>query len=150
MKVVHFRLLDTGVDEQYFSDGIFRVYNVERQKSKNVWEQVIHDHPVRGWGLEQATQNCRYMAHNSRGTIHAYQIDGVDPVPLIAVPYGYTIEKLSHWGRKSYSPDWYRPHKENDYRGEWDRVFQYYGPALTYLRERVGPQEYEYDVYRGL
>lgn len=149
MKVVHFRLFDTGRDEPYFSDGVFRVYNVERQKSKNKWEQVVHDWPVRGFGLEQAVKNCRFMAHNSRGTIHAYQIDGVDPAPLIAVPDGYAIEKLVHMGSKPYSPDWYRPYAEHESR-DWDRVFQHYGPALVYLRERVGVQEYEYDVYNGL
>lgn len=150
MRVVHFRLFDTGRDEQYFSSGVFRVYNVERQRSKNNWEQVIHDHPVRGWGLEQAISNCRFMAHNSRGTIHAYQIDEVDPAPLIAVPEGYAIEKLARMGSKPYTPDWYRPYAEHAYREDWDRVFQYYGPALAYLRERVGSQEYEYDVYTGL
>jgi len=162
MIVKHYRLRDTGntSDQSWQRLGIVSVYAMEVQESKNRWKH-LQDGSSRkyAYGLEQGKENFRYHAHQHN--IHAYQIDGIDDTPVIAVPNGYEIVNLyDSAGAGNTSPQYYKPIKlgsKDDFRFYGDftnedgsvKVFAHYKHALEFVRERAGEQDYPYDDYRA-
>jgi hypothetical protein len=163
IKVTHYRLVDTGRTNDlatYWQEKGVRVVPVialEVQKSKDKWEPVRDgSSPAYGYGWGQAIGNLRFHIHHRRRPVHAYQIDGINETPLIAVPLGYDIEWLSLKGKKSWeNASYYIPMCEEgncrEFKDERDgsmKVFKTYREALDFLRNYAGAQEYPYDEYR--
>lgn len=158
IKVIHYRFRDTGktADLSWQGKGVVSVFALEVQKSKDRWEQLKDDGPQFGYGQEQAIANLRFLIHWRLHPVHAYQIDGIDSEPLIAVPIGYAMKRLVVKGSVSYHPpDYYLPYalgapscEEGAFHHEQDgstKVFKRYLEALSFLRKAAGEQIYAYD-----
>lgn len=154
MKITHYRFTDTGhttdLSWQKMGEGVVAAYALEMQKSKNTWKQIVHDGQLSyGYGVRQAINNLRFHVHWNVKNTHGYQIDGVDEVPLIAVPYGYEIVRLFIRGESWRMPDFYLPRHEDGTvfsDNKAIRVFERYQEALAFLRTHAGQQQHAYDV----
>lgn len=135
----------------------------EVQKSKNTWKQLASGRNLE-WIYKQEYIEDHFRIHAHDHKVHAYQIEGIDAQPVIAVPFGFQINNLydsegsSYRGpglfivydeanrqneRYPYDPGYIR----SDVAPDAVVVFTTYTAALAFARAQAGEQEFPYDTF---
>ena len=154
MEVKHYRLTDTGrtSDLSWQGKGTVPVLAMEVQVSKNKWKHLKSGSNFEySYGYEQGISNFRYHAHDHN--IHAYQIDGIDEHPVMALPLWCEVGFLyDSTGSGNNSPSYYKPikHGEDFTREDGSTiVFRSRKQAEAFLKEQGDSQPYDYDDYKA-